>query len=71
MLPMLRMEPTLPMLNIDPALPMLSIDPALRRLPTLAKLIMLRVLPLLSRFAPPGLRAVFGYAFSLKMYLPW
>ena len=50
-LPMLRMLPRLPMLSIDPALPMLKMEPALRRLPTLAKLIMLREQPLLSRFA--------------------
>ena len=69
-LPMLRMEPTLPMLSIDPALPMLRMEPALRRLPTLAKLMMLRELPLLSRFAAAGLNAFFRYAFSLKIHPP-
>jgi hypothetical protein len=69
-LPMLRMEPTLPMLSIDPALPMLRMEPALRRLPTLAKLMMLRELPLLRRFAAAGLNAFFRYAFSLKIHPP-
>jgi hypothetical protein len=69
-LPMLRMEPTLPMLSIDPALPMLRMDPALRRHPTLAKLMMLRELPLLGRFAPAVLTTLFRYAFSLKIHPP-
>jgi hypothetical protein len=48
---------------------MLRMDPALRRLPTLAKLMMLRILPLLSRFAPAGPTAVFGFVFSPKIHL--